>query len=110
MMDILNTKWLNLFALSAVEIIGDFSLKEYANKGGLVNLGNGILGYIGVIVFLIRSLRGSTVLAVNNEWDGMSSLIESISAYVFLGERFECWTQYVGIVFIMFGMYLIERK
>lgn len=103
-------KWLNIIALSSAEIVGDFALKEYANKGGIMNLTNGILGYAGVIVFLIRSLKGNTILAVNNEWDGVSALIESVCAYIFLGERFECWTQYLGIVFILFGLYLVERK
>lgn len=101
-------KWLNIILLSCAEIIGDFSLKEYANNGGTMSLANGILGYIGVIVFLIKSLKGSTVLAVNNEWDGVSALVESACAYIFLGERFKCWTQYIGIVFILFGLYLVE--
>ena len=97
-----------LIALSTVEIIGDFGLKQYANDGGIKYLGIGILGYIGVVSMLIVSLQGSSVLLVNNGWDGISTIIESIAAYVILGERFDNYMQYVGIVFIMMGLYLLK--
>ena len=97
-----------LFALTCVEIVGDFGLKEYANNGGITSLATGILGYVGVVIMLIISLQDSTILLVNNGWDGMSSLTESIAAYVFLGERFTNYNQYIGILFIMIGMYLLK--
>jgi multidrug transporter EmrE-like cation transporter len=100
--------WLNIFLLASVETIGDFSLKEYANRGHTLYLINGILGYASVVAFLIKSLRRSTVLMVNNQWDGMSSLIESAAAYIFLGERFQYASQYIGILFILAGMFLID--
>jgi multidrug transporter EmrE-like cation transporter len=97
-----------LFALTCVEIVGDFGLKEYANNGGFASLATGILGYVGVVILLIISLQDSSILLVNNGWDGMSSLTESIAAYVFLGERFTNYNQYIGIFFIMVGMYLLK--
>lgn len=33
---------------------------------------------------------------VNNAWDGTSSLLETIFAYVVLGERFDNYLQYLG--------------
>ena len=42
-----------LFALTCVEIVGDFGLKEYANNGGITSLVTGILGYVGVVIMLI---------------------------------------------------------
>jgi multidrug transporter EmrE-like cation transporter len=97
-----------IFALSCIEIIGDFGLKEFANKGGKKYLATGILGYVGVIIALIVSLQGSTVLMVNAGWDGVSGLIETIAAYVFLGERLHNYMQYVGIAFVVFGIYLLK--
>ena len=44
-----------IITLSLVEIIGDFALKEFANRGGLLPLAMGICGYIGVIYCLIIS-------------------------------------------------------
>jgi multidrug transporter EmrE-like cation transporter len=97
-----------ILGLSVIEIVGDVALKSYANNQGWGYLGLGILGYIGVIIMLIINLQGSTLLLVNNAWDGTSSLIESIYAYFILGERFENYFQYVGVVFIVCGLYLLK--
>lgn len=96
-------------SLATVEVVGDFALKSYANdKGGLPMLGVGILGYIGVVVMLIVSLQDSTVLLVNGAWDGMSAIIESLAAMIFLGERFDNYLQYFGLVFIVIGLFLLK--
>ena len=97
-----------IFALSVIEIIGDFSLKSYANDGDMKMLGLGILGYIGVVIMLIINLQGSSILLVNGAWDGMSTIIESVAAYVVLGERFDNYMQYVGLVIIVLGLYLLR--
>lgn len=97
-----------ILCLSIVEILGDVSLKEYANDKGEMYLGFGIIGYIGVIILLIINLQGSTILMVNNAWDGTSSLIESAFAYIVLGERFDNYLQYVGIFSIIIGLYLLK--
>jgi multidrug transporter EmrE-like cation transporter len=97
-----------ILTLSCVEIVGDFGLKEYANRGGIHNLAIGIVGYIGVVVSLIVALQDSTILIVNNAWDASSSILESIAAYLFLGERLENYFQYVGIFLIVLGMYLLK--
>lgn len=97
-----------LIAISCIEIVGDFGLKTFANDGGLPYLGVGIIGYIGVISILIYSLQGSSILLVNGGWDAMSSIIESLAAYVFLGERFDHYMQYVGLLLIVVGMYFLN--
>jgi multidrug transporter EmrE-like cation transporter len=97
-----------IFALSAVEVIGDVGFKEYANKGGIVNLLQGVIGYIGVMICLVISLQGSTLLLVNGAWDGISCLIESIYVYIFLGERFDDTSQYIGLVFVIIGILLLK--
>lgn len=90
------------------EIIGDFGFKEFANNGGIKSFLVGSVGYIGVVYFLIRALQGSTILIVNAGWDGISALVESIAAYVFLGERLDNLYQYFGIVFIIIGLFLLK--
>jgi len=94
--------------LSFIEIIGDVALKEYANDQGILYLGIGILGYIGVVIMLIVSLQDSTILMVNSGWDGISSIIENIYAYVVLGERFQNYYQYIGLVLIILGLFLLK--
>ena len=97
-----------IFSLAAIEIVGDYGLKEYANKGNWHYLATGIVGYILVVIMLIISLQGSTLLLVNNAWDGASSILESIFAFVILGERFNNYLQYLGVVFIISGMFLLK--
>ena len=97
-----------LFGLSAIEIVGDFAFKKFANEGGIVPLIIGVVGYIGVMIILVVSLQDSTVLMVNGGWDGMSAILESVCAYVFLGERFANYLQYVGLALIIGGIYLLK--
>jgi len=94
--------------LSGIEIVGDFAFKEFANRGGIVPLIIGIVGYIGVIISLVISLQNSSVLMVNAGWDGISGILESIVAYVYLGERLSSEWQYLGIVLIASGLYLLK--
>ena len=53
-------------------------------------------------------LNGSTVLLVNAAWDAISALIESLAAIIFLGERFSNYFQYIGVFFIIMGLYLLK--
>ncbi len=97
-----------IFGLTLVEIIGDTGAKQFANHGGIINLIIGGAGYIGIFMMLIYSLQGSNLLLVNNAWDGMSSLFESLFAFFVLGERLEHYYQYLGIVFIIGGLWLLK--
>jgi multidrug transporter EmrE-like cation transporter len=94
--------------LSISEIFGDFALKRYADSGGLGNLGYGILGYIGVVFFLIQSLRNNSIIVVKASWDSISALIEYILAYLILGERLSDPNQYIGIGLIVCGMFFLK--
>lgn len=94
--------------LILTEIVGDFGYKEFANKGGINNFLVGTSGYIGVIYFLIRCLQGSNILLINAVWDGMSALLESAAAMVILGERFEDPMKYVGVIFIIIGLFFLK--
>jgi multidrug transporter EmrE-like cation transporter len=97
-----------IVGLSAVEIIGDFGFKQFANSGGLIPFLFGVGGYVGVVIMLIISLQGSTILMVNGAWDGVSTIIESLAAYIFLGERFESGVQYLGLLLIIIGLFLLK--
>ncbi len=94
--------------LSLVEIIGDFGLKKYAQSEKLIHLAAGIVGYIGVVIMLIITFRESTVLLVNAAWDGTSALLESLAAFFILGERFDHYSQYVGVAMIVAGLYMLK--
>jgi multidrug transporter EmrE-like cation transporter len=97
-----------LTALSLTEIVGDFGYGNYADTGSLRGFLQGTFGYIGVVFFLIRSLRQGNVMYVNGMWDGMSGIIETIAAYLILGERLTSWMQYLGIVMIGIGLVFLK--
>ena len=43
---------------------------------------------------------------VNGAWDGMSVAIESFAAYIFFGERFHDYLQYIGLCSIIVGIFI----
>jgi multidrug transporter EmrE-like cation transporter len=95
-------------ALSIAEIVGDFGFKAFARGGGVPAFAQGAIGYVGVIYFLIRSLRVSNILYLNGMWDGVSAVLETIAAYVILGERLNRPIEYVGLLAIIMGIFLLH--
>lgn len=106
----LDIGFIYVIILSLVEIFGDFNLRFYAQTGKLTNLYLGVVGYMGVIFFLIQSLRYGNVLYVNGLWDGMSNIVESLAAYYYLGDRLENTAQYIGLFSVVAGIGLMRMK
>ena len=97
----------HILGLVFAELLGDVSLKQYAQGKGFNYLFLGILGYIFVVILLILSLKNGTILIVNNGWNALNSIIENGFAYFVLGERLEP-EQYCGIFFIVLGVYFLK--
>ena len=93
---------------SLAEIVGDFGYKTFARTGSANGFIQGSAGYAGVIYFLIQSLKKGNVLYVNGMWDGVSGILESLAAYIFLGERFNHPMQYVAILVIVIGIAMLR--
>ena len=100
--------FLNIAMLTLTEIIGDFGFKEFARKGTAKGFTQGSLGYLGVIYFLIKSLRQGNVIYVDALWNGGTSLLETLAAYFILGERLNGPIQYVGLVLIIVGIFMLH--
>jgi multidrug transporter EmrE-like cation transporter len=98
----------SILLVSLSEVIGDFGFKGVAREGGARNWAFGILGYIGVIYFLIKSLRVGNVTYVNGMWDGVSAVISTIVAYAFFGERLNSPYQYMGLLLIIGGIFCLK--
>lgn len=94
--------------MSLAEIIGDFGFKNVARTGSLTGWAGGITGYIGVIYYLIRSLRVGNVMYVNGMWDGVSAILETAAAYILFGERLNSWKQYLGLILIIIGLFSLK--
>ena len=100
----------NVTMACIAEIFGDFNLKDYARQGKWNDLSKGLVGYVGVIFFLIRSLAQADVIYVNGLWDGISGIIETLAAYIVLKERLRTKWQYVGLGILVVGLFLFRRK
>jgi multidrug transporter EmrE-like cation transporter len=94
--------------MSISEIFGDFGFKGVARNPSIQNWSQGLLGYTGVIYFFIKSLKVGNVTYVNALWDGMSGLIETVAAYLILGEKLKTKWQYIGIIMIAAGLVLVK--
>ncbi len=101
---------INIFLMSFIEIIGDFSYKFFAYTNNTKYLMSGFISYIGVQYFLVKSLKNSSVLYVNGMWDGISGLLESIASIIFLGEKLSDRSQYLGLIFIILGIVLLKSN
>lgn len=99
---------LSIVGATLAEIIGDFGFKEFARQGTSKGFLQGSVGYIGVIYFLIQSLKTGNILFVNGMWDGISGILETLAAYFILGERFVNPMQWVAIVIISIGLFMLR--
>ena len=100
----------NIVVLTVFEIFGDFQLQQYAKTDKYESLFFGIFGYMGVVLYLIKSVREVNILYVNLLWDGISAILETIAAMVILGQRFESYIHILGAFFIIAGLFLIRMK
>jgi multidrug transporter EmrE-like cation transporter len=99
---------LNVMMATLSEIIGDFGFKEFARQGTSKGFLQGSLGYVGVIFFLIQSLKTGNILFVNGMWDGISGILETLAAYFILGEKFVNPMQWVAVVIISLGLFMLR--
>lgn len=99
---------LNVLLATITEIVGDFGFKEFARQGTTKGFLQGSLGYLGVIFFLIQSLKTGNILFVNGMWDGISGILETLAAYFILGEKFVNPMQWVAIIIISVGLFLLR--
>ena len=99
---------LNIGLLSIAEIFGDFGFKNFARTSSARGLFQGVGGYIAIMFFLVRSLREGNVLYVNGMWDGVSAVLETIAAYFILGERLNRPIEYLGLLAIIAGIFMLH--
>ena len=99
---------LDISLMSLTEIVGDFGFKNVARTGSLSGWSAGLLGYAGIIFFLLKSLKVGNVTYVNGMWDGVSAILETAVAFFVFGERFKTPTQYLGLGLIVVGLFILK--
>jgi len=95
--------------LSVAEVFGDTQLKFFARSGQQKYLAGGLVGYAGVIYFLIKALKSGNVMYVNGMWDGISAIVETVAVYFLLGERLNTSGQYAGLGLIIAGIFMLAQ-
>jgi hypothetical protein len=100
---------LDISLMSIFEILGDFGFKNVARSGSLGGWVGGLSGYAGIIYYLLKSLRVGNVTYVNGMWDGISAILETLAAFFIFGERLNSWTQYIGLAFIITGLFTLRN-
>jgi multidrug transporter EmrE-like cation transporter len=99
----------HVLAMSLAEIFGNFHLKTYAVGNKSKNLICGVMGYCGVLYFLIRSFAlGGSLLWVSAMWEGMITVLGAGVAYFVLGERFKHPVQYIGLLLGVIAMLMVH--
>lgn len=98
----------DLLPLVLIEIVGDFGYEHFANNGGVKPFMIGTVGYIATIYYLIRSLQGSSILVINVAWDAISAIIETLAAMFILHEYPNNYSEYIGIILIIAGLYFLR--
>ena len=93
---------------SIIEYIGDASFKIYSRINSHFYLLLGIFSYIILVFILIHILKYSNVLQMNIQWDAMSVILESLLAYLLLGEVFSEPTQWIGFFLIITGLIVMN--
>lgn len=98
----------NVALVAVSEIFANFHLRWFGMGGGTPDLVQGLLGYGAVVYFLTRALRLENVLYVNALWDGLSAIFQSAAAMLVLGDRLKTGQEYVGMLFVFAGVFLLN--
>ena len=98
-----------VFAMSVAEIFGNFHLKTFAANNSKHNLMCGVMGYCGVLYFLVRSFAlGGSLLWVSAMWGGMITVLGAGVAFFVLGARFSHPIQYIGLLLGIIAMLMVH--
>ena len=100
--------FVNVIGITGAQIFGDFGFKEFVIEQSHLGLLRGLVGYTGVIFFLLKSLTSSNILWINGMWSGSTLIFESLAAFFLLGERFEHPWQYVALLMITVGVIMLK--
>lgn len=92
-------------AMAACETFADYNLKVFAKDNLPGNMISGIAGYGGVIYFLQAALRKEKLFRVNNFWNALTSVSNTVLG-VSMGESI-AWSQILGVLLIVTGILLV---
>jgi len=90
-----------VLAMTSAELFGNAHLKWFAENGKHHHLGLGILAWVVVLYFLVKTLKNSDMMWTCIMWEAMIVVGGAITAYIFFGEKFTHWIQWLGLLFAL---------
>jgi multidrug transporter EmrE-like cation transporter len=99
-----------VLAMTAAELVGNAHLKWFADEGKHHNLMFGILAWMAVLFFLIKTLSGASMMWTCIMWEAMIVIGGAITAWLFFGEKFTHWVQWLGLLFAVAAALCINYK
>jgi drug/metabolite transporter (DMT)-like permease len=98
-----------IFMMGAAETYANMNLKKYAGDGSRRSLIHGLLAWVIVIFLLINSFKSHNLLHVSILWEFAITIFTALTAYFILGERFTSRWQWLGVVLVFVGAYLVHQ-
>jgi len=68
----------------------------------------GVVSYLSMMWFLVYILKNTNVAYMNLQWDGLSIIIETVLAFILLGETLSNPAQYTGAIMMIIGILLLN--
>jgi len=97
-----------IILISLVQYLGDSNFKFYSKNNNIKNLIIGLIAY-GLFIFLpIVAINRSNIIFTNGMWEGISTIIVTLIAYVVLHERLNNNFQWAGLILIITGTLLLS--
>jgi len=92
---------LNVLIMTLAELFGNAHLKWYAENGKNHHLGLGVIAWLAVLVFLVKTLKSQSMMWTCIMWEAMIVLGGALMAYFIFGEKFTHWIQWLGVLFAL---------
>jgi len=97
-----------ILAMGAAETYGNYNLKNYAFTNKNHHLVKGILAWALVLYILVQSFKNYNMMHVSMLWEFSITMFTVLTAYFVMGERFTNWKQWIGVLIIFLGAWLIH--
>lgn len=91
--------FLYVLGMTAAELFGNAHLKWYAERGHDHHFMFGMVAWLAVLLLLIQTLQKESMMWTCIMWEAMIVLGGALTAWIFFGEKFTHWIQWLGVAF-----------
>lgn len=92
---------LYVLGMTLAELFGNAHLKWFAENGKHHHLGLGVVAWLAVLFFLVKTLSMKSMMWTCVMWEAMIVVGGAVSAWLIFGEKFTHWIQWLGVLFAL---------